>query len=134
MTFFCVDVETDGPAPGLYSMLSIGVVAVRPTLDDTFYVEMQPLDDAGSLPEALAISGLELGELKANATPPQDAMASLAEWVETTSKGRPAFISDNPAFDFSFVNWYFHRFEIKNPFGWSARRIGDLYACLLYTS
>ena len=45
MTFFCVVVETDGPAPGLYSMLSIGVVAVRPTLDDTFYVEMQPLDD-----------------------------------------------------------------------------------------
>ena len=31
-------------------------------------------------------------------------------------------------FDFAFVNWYFHTFHGSNPFGWSARRIGDLFA------
>lgn len=37
------------------------------------------------------------------------------------------FISDNPAFDWQWINWYFHTYLGKNPFGFSARRIGDLY-------
>lgn len=38
------------------------------------------------------------------------------------------FVSDNPAYDWQFVNHYFHKFLGKNPFGHSARRIGDFYA------
>jgi hypothetical protein len=42
------------------------------------------------------------------------------------------FISDNPAYDWQFVNYYFHLHLGANPFGHSARRIGDLYAgCVL---
>ena len=37
------------------------------------------------------------------------------------------FFSDNLAFDWQFVNWYFHTYLGRNPFGWSGRRIGDLY-------
>jgi hypothetical protein len=32
------------------------------------------------------------------------------------------------AFDWQFINYYFHRFLGRNPFGFSGRRIGDLYA------
>jgi hypothetical protein len=39
-------------------------------------------------------------------------------------------VSDNPAFDWSFINYYFHAFTGSNPFGHSARRIGDFYAGL----
>ena len=43
---------------------------------------------------------------------------------------RPLFVSDNPAYDWQFINYYFHLFLGKNPFGHSARRIGDFYAGL----
>jgi hypothetical protein len=35
------------------------------------------------------------------------------------------------AFDWQFINYYFHRFLGRNPFGFSGRRIGDLYAGLV---
>jgi hypothetical protein len=27
-----------------------------------------------------------------------------------------------------YTNWYLHKFTGNNPFGWSGRRIGDLWA------
>ena len=39
-------------------------------------------------------------------------------------------VSDNPAYDFQWVNFYFWKYFQSNPFGHSARRIGDFYAGL----
>jgi hypothetical protein len=41
------------------------------------------------------------------------------------------FVSDNPAFDFQFINYWFWHTLKRNPFGHSARRIGDFYAGLV---
>ena len=38
------------------------------------------------------------------------------------------FISDNNGFDWQFINYYFHQCCGENPFGFSSRRITDLYA------
>jgi len=130
MTWFSVDVEANGPVPGLYSMTSIGVVAVRGDLDETFYVELQPLPDAASIDEALAVGGMSLESLDEHGTEPVVAMAALADWLMATSTNRPVLVSDNPGFDASFVSYYFALFGIDNPFGHSARRIGDLYSGL----
>lgn len=130
MTWFSVDVEANGPAPGLYSMTSIGVVAVRGELDETFYVELQPLPEASSIEEALAVGGMSLEYLAEHGTDPAAAMADLARWLEDTSDGRAVLVSDNPGFDAGFVSYYFALFGIENPFGHSARRIGDLYSGL----
>jgi len=46
-------------------------------------------------------------------------------------RGRPIFVSDNPAYDWQFINYYFHLYLGENPFGHSARRIGDFYAGLM---
>ncbi len=40
------------------------------------------------------------------------------------------FMSDNPAYDWQFINYYLHKFCGENLFGHSARRIGDFYAGL----
>jgi len=59
--YISVDVETAGPNPGQYSLLSIGAC----TLDeppDTFYVELKPVN-LQALPQALEISQLSLEEL-----------------------------------------------------------------------
>ena len=58
-------------------------------------------------------------------------MENFATWLAEQTKGRPIFVSDNLAFDWQFINYYFHRFLGRNPFGFSGRRIGDLYAGLV---
>jgi DNA polymerase III epsilon subunit-like protein len=130
MTWFCVDVEANGPAPGLYSMTSLGVVAVRPELVDTFYAELQPLPDAGCDDDALAVGGMSMEYLRQHGRPVTEAMTELADWVSDTSSGRPVLVSDNNGFDAAFVAYYFALVAIPNPFGHSSRRIGDLYAGL----
>ena len=45
--------------------------------------------------------------------------------------GRPVFVSDNPAYDWQMINCLFLKYFGENPFGWSARRIGDYYAGLV---
>jgi len=62
---------------------------------------------------------------------PKAVMENFAAWLEQHSKGRPIFVSDNLAFDWQFINYYFHRFLGRNPFGFSGRRIGDLYTGLV---
>lgn len=40
------------------------------------------------------------------------------------------FVSDNPAYDWQWINFYFWKHLGANPFGHSARRISDFYAGL----
>lgn len=54
----------------------------------------------------------------------------LQAWVLSHSKGYPVMISDNPAFDWQWVAAEFARAGLDNPFGFSARRIGDYAAGL----
>jgi hypothetical protein len=43
---------------------------------------------------------------------------------------RLTFVSDNPAYDWQWINFYFWKHLGRNPFGHTARRIGDFYAGL----
>jgi len=54
-------------------------------------------------------------------------------WLAGVMTGRPVFVSDNPAFDWQWIAAMFAVAEIENPFGHSARRIGDFYAGLART-
>ncbi len=51
--------------------------------------------------------------------------------IEVTKGEKPIFVSDNPAFDWQWINDGFWRTIGRNPFGYSARRIGDFYAGLI---
>ena len=125
MSFISVDVESDGPIVGRNSMVCFGAVVVEPNLSKTFYGKTKPVSDLYE-PEALAISGFTRVEHE-GFDDPVIVVKQFAEWVKENSSGRPVFISDNPAFDWQFINWYFHVYYGENPFGFSARRIGDLY-------
>jgi hypothetical protein len=53
-------------------------------------------------------------------------------WLREVGNDRGnVFWSDNPAFDWQWINDGFLRYIGKNPFGHSARRIGDFYAGLV---
>lgn len=125
MPFVMVDVEADGPVPGIYSMVSLGAVIVEPGLKRRFYIEMHPVTEL-FVPQALAVTGFSR-EQTLGFAPPQEAMRTFDRWLAAEVPKRKTFIADNPGFDWGYVNYYFHRFVGKNPFGWSAWHLGSLY-------
>ena len=53
------------------------------------------------------------------------------KWLGDVTIDRPVLVSDNPAFDWQWINDGFWRTLGHNPFGHSARRISDFYAGLV---
>ncbi len=74
----------------------------------------------------MAISGISRSQ-HVGFDDPKEVMEKFAVWVKENSRGKPIFISDNPVYDWQWINYYFHTYLGSNPFGYSARRIGDLY-------
>lgn len=56
-------------------------------------------------------------------------MEDFRRWIRKTAGryGRPVLVGFNAAFDWSFVNYYFHRYLGENPFGFAALDIKSLY-------
>jgi len=125
MAYVMVDVESDGPIPGDYSMVCFGAVLVREGLDKVFYGRLRPVSDRW-VPEALAVSGFTREETLTFEDPKQ-VMESFARWLQLHTKGRVFFISDNSGFDWSFISWYFWHFTGANPFGHTSTNLGSLY-------
>ncbi|MDM8541646.1 exonuclease domain-containing protein [Desulfococcaceae bacterium HSG9] len=125
MTIVMVDIESDGPIPGDYSMISFGSVIVDEKLDKTFYGKLKPISDKWE-PEALKVSGFSREEVLKFAEP-RKVMAAFQNWLNDNCKSRPMFFSDNNGFDWQFINWYFIHFLDKNPFGFSSTNLGSLY-------
>jgi hypothetical protein len=125
--YFSVDVESDGPIPGSFSMLSFALVAVATFDGASFmrldphgaarYWELQPIYERYE-PAALAINGLDRGRLQREGVPPEQAMREAGEWVRGVAGiHRPVFVAYPAVFDWSFVHWYFMRFAGASPFG-----------------
>jgi DNA polymerase III epsilon subunit-like protein len=125
--YVSIDVETAGPNPSQYSLLSIGACLVADPRR-TFYVELQPVND-NALPKALAVSGLSLEALAERGFSPTKAMARFETWLakEVPSGQRPVFVAFNAPFDWMFVNDYFYRFLGHNPFGHTALDLKAFY-------
>ncbi|CAN5367353.1 hypothetical protein BH09ACT5_BH09ACT5_07690 [soil metagenome] len=122
--FVSVDVETSGPNPREYAMLSIGACVVEQP-ERSFYVELVPTT-TNALPEALEVGGLDLAELARTGTDPAAAMLQFEEWLGELP-GPPVFVAFNAPFDWMFVADYFGRFLGRNPFGHSALDIKAYY-------
>jgi hypothetical protein len=125
LPYVMVDIESDGPIPGDYSMICFGAVIVEPELNRTFHGKLKPISEQ-FIPDALAVSGFTREECLAFDDPKQ-VMEQFREWLASNSKGRMMFVSDNNGFDWQFINWYFHHFIGTNPFGFSSTNLGSLY-------
>lgn len=124
-----VDVEASGPCPGLYDMTEIGLIVIRegyPVEEmPSFYGQFSPMSD-NYIQEALDVCERTWEEVKAFPDPELTTKA-LAAFIESEGGTRPMMVSDNPAFDFQFVNYYCWKFLGHNPFGHSAMSLGSLY-------
>lgn len=123
-----VDVESDGGLLGTNSMVCFGAVVVDKAgkLDKTFYGQCKPISPKYDA-EALSISGFTRDE-HAQFPDPRDTMWEFMDWLSEVSAGSSVvLLSDNNGYDASWINWYFLRYCGKNPFGFSSRRIADLF-------
>lgn len=145
MPLIFVDCEADfaSPCPNLYSgMTEFGAVEYesRRTFHGTpeGYSMSQP--DPHSAIVGVVSSHVDLHSQKIKASIQgrdpdvqhwSETMVGFEKWLKGFTNGNPVFMSDNPAYDWQWINYYFHHTLERNPFGFSARRIGDFYAGLV---
>lgn len=134
VAWYVIDVEATGPYPPLWSMTEFA--AVKISADGIVGTYASP--HIVRLPESREPTEGALRILRANGTPEfilngergrnvHFAMEDFKKWINETCKcERPVMVTDNPAFDFQWMNYYFGEFGGGNPFGHSARRVGDL--------
>jgi DNA polymerase III epsilon subunit-like protein len=124
--YISIDIEAAGPVPATYSMLSLGAVVVDDPAQ-TFYIELKPVNDK-FVPDAMKVVGRPLQDFAAKGQSPKDAMTEFRDWLARISKSRkPVFVGFNAAFDWAFVNFYFHEYLGENPFGFGGLDIKSYY-------
>jgi 3'-5' exoribonuclease Rv2179c-like domain len=128
--YFSADVETDGPIPGPFSILSFALVYAgrfdgyrfdRPRdLKLSFYRELKPISESFEA-EALRVNGLDRARLITSGEAPERAMTDACLWVgEVAKSDRPVLVAYPLSFDWSWLYWYFVRFSAHgSPFGYS---------------
>ena len=132
MTLIFVDCEAVGPCPSLGHLTEFG--AVEYETRRVFYAALdrevaarRRVEFHETTASEVGIPGSEYLWLPDN----HDLVFSeFRTWVERFPAPR-VFVSDNPAFDWQWINDGFYRHVGMNPFGHSARRIGDWYAGLV---
>jgi hypothetical protein len=122
--YISTDVESDGPIPGVNSMLSFASAAFLPdkTMVGTFSANLELLEgakgDAKTMewwktqPEAWAAC-------RADTQAPEAAMRKYADWIKGLGH-KPVFVAYPAGFDFMFVYWYLIRFTGASPFSHTA--------------
>ncbi|ENZ2688590.1 exonuclease domain-containing protein [Salmonella enterica] len=118
--YVSVDVETSGPIPGIFSLLSVGACLVQ-NPEISLYLELKP-DSTEHDPESLKVTGFDLSKLEQNGLPPQEAMQKFKEWIDSfiVPGQKVIFVGLNAPFDWSFINYYFVKYIGSNPFGFTA--------------
>ena len=137
--YFSADVETDGPIPGPFSMLSFSLVYAgsfdgrkfnRPKdYATSIYMELKPISDKFEL-EALKINGLDRSRLSQEGQDPERAMTEACRWIKQISGSfEPVLVAYPLSFDWTWLYWYFIKFSIDgSPFNYS--RCYDLKTAL----
>jgi len=125
--YFSADVETDGPIPGPFSMLSLAIVYAgsfdgsnfqRPlNYEARLYKELKPISD-GYEPEALRVNGLDRRRLCLEGELPEMAMTEVSQWVKRVAgDAQPVLVAYPLSFDWTWLYWYFIRFSAEgSPF------------------
>jgi hypothetical protein len=133
-TYFSVDIETDGLAPGLHSMLSLGCVAYGIRHADngaqhlmslgTISINFDRLPGATVCTKTMTEFWDRFPEQHAATRralhAPGDGVRVFRDWVEAISPGARKrdriFVASPASFDMSFVSYYCHRFLKEDIF------------------
>jgi hypothetical protein len=134
--YLSVDIETSGPSVIQNGILAIGI-CLADIVGNTLFkkrIDVQ-LDSIHSFdPVCVENFWLKPGPQKvlkviqANPIPAEDAIKSFIDFVdECDSKYRLEIISDNPTFDFYFLNFYLDKYLQRKPLNY---KFGHIYRTL----
>ena len=134
-TYVSTDIETDGPCPGLNSMLSFGSAAYAAdgTRLATYTANLETLPEAQ--PDATTTRWWQTQPqaweaCRDNPRPPTSVMPEYAAWIDELP-GKAIFVGYPASFDFAFINYYLRRFHGVNPYGFAALDIKSYAMALL---
>jgi hypothetical protein len=113
--------RSHGPCPGKGELTEFGAVdfASRQTFHGVLFESRPNPDD----PAHSVVTGC--------AFDPVQVFTDFERWLLSVTRGRCIFVSDNPAYDFQWINYGFHHAIGRNPFGHSGLRVRDFYAGLV---
>lgn len=121
-----VDIEATGPSPFSGLMTEFGAVALNHEMSkisrefEGVLIEAAPDPNIPAKPLVLETSKRHNEK---------EVMKNFHEWLISFGE-RVVFVSDNPAYDFQWISYYFDKNGLENPFGYSGRRISDFWAGL----
>jgi hypothetical protein len=132
--YVSTDVETDGPIPGVHSMLSFASAAylADKTLVGTFSANLETLPGASPHPETMRWWETQpeaWAACRQSLRSPEEVLREYSTWLKGLP-GKPVFVGYPVVFDYMFVQWYLHKFTGGSPFSFSALDI-KTYAMVL---
>lgn len=124
MSLIFLDCEANGPSPNTGSLTEFGAVEFDSRLafhGIVHHVKAEARSDEMFMPmTTVVVDYRNIGNV----------YVGFYQWLEQFPSPL-IFVSDNPAYDWQWINDGFHIYLRRNPFGHSARRIGDFYAGLV---
>lgn len=151
--YISVDIEANGPIPGIYSMLSYGAAAFQlgPDGEDvllgTYTDNLETLGGAIEDPDTMRWwsepkQRAAWVACRINPIPPKTSMLAFVKWIENLpgiekdEQGRvknAVFVGYPAGFDFTFVYYYLIYFAGRSPFTFSALDIKSFAMAVLGT-
>lgn len=121
--YYSVDIETDGLAPGINSMISLGVAAIDMVTGEivgTFKRNLYPVEYLEQDPDTMRWWRTQPEAYKRsteNCTVPRLAMVELMTFVESFGQQQPVAAAWKPGFDLAFLRYYEIKYLGKMIFG-----------------
>ena len=133
--FISVDIETDGPIPSDFSMLSLGAAVFDQTgnLLSTFSANLETLPGASQHPDTMewwSKNQEAYNATRQNLIDPKLAMEQFTTWVKE-QPGIPVCVGYPVFFDYQFLYWYLIHFTGDSPFSFSALDIKTYASAML---
>lgn len=130
IAYVSVDMEANGTCPGIHSMLSLGAVAFErnKTIISKFARNLEIWPNTTEDPSTMEFWSKFPDAYEASRVltkDPKAAMEDFAEWISKlrTDGYQIVFLAWPLAYDWKWVDWYFHNTIGYNPFGYGAEAL-----------
>jgi hypothetical protein len=136
--YISFDVESNGPIPGEFSILSVGAITLTPQGQElgTFYANLDPLPGAQQDPDTMnwrEKNQSAYDATRVNTLDPALAMKNFVDWVNQFPY-QPVAVASPAGYDWTFLYWYLIKFAGISPFSFSCLDMKTLAISLMKTT